>query len=205
MTQARKQHWETVYQDKSPLEVSWYQSRPTLSLELIASCELSPAASVIDVGGGASTLVDHLLEQGYRHLSVLDISAAALEHARRRLGERAGEVEWIEADITEFVPPRTYDLWHDRAVFHFLTEAEDRSRYRDLLERAIAPGGHLIIAAFAPDGPTMCSGLPICRYDAAGLLDEVGPGFKLVDERREVHVTPADKEQSFAFFHLQRL
>jgi len=205
MTQTRKQHWETVYQDKSPLEVSWYQTRPTLSLELIASCDLNPAASVIDVGGGASTLVDHLLELGYRNLSVLDISASALAHARERLGERAGDVEWIEADVTEFVPPRTYELWHDRAVFHFLTEAADRRRYRELLERAVAPGGHLIIAAFAPDGPTMCSGLPICRYDAAGLMSEVGPDFKLVDERREVHVTPADKEQSFAFFHLKRL
>jgi len=205
MTQARKQHWENVYHDKSPLEVSWYQTRPTLSLEIIASCDLGRDARLIDVGGGASTLVDHLLDLGYRDLSVLDISAAALDHARTRLGERGEAVEWIESDITEFVPPRSYDLWHDRAVFHFLTEADDRRRYRDVLERAIVPGGHLIIAAFAPDGPTMCSNLPICRYDAAGMTNEVGPGFKLVDERHEVHVTPARKEQSFAFFHFKRV
>ncbi len=204
MTQTRKEHWETVYHDKSPLEVSWYQTEPRLSLDLIAQCAVDTDARIIDVGGGASTLVDHLLDLGYRSLSVLDISAAALEHARARLGAKADTVEWVEADITEFAPTQPFDVWHDRAVFHFLTEAQDRERYREVLERGVIPGGHVIMAAFAPDGPTQCSGLPICRYDAEGLLSELGTAFELLEERREVHVTPARKEQSFAFFRLRR-
>lgn len=205
MTQTRKQHWETVYHDKSPLEVSWYQSEPRLSLDLIAACAVGPDARIIDVGGGASTLVDHLLDLGYHNLSVLDISASALEHARGRLGAKAESVQWLETDITEFTPEQPFDVWHDRAVFHFLTEAKDRERYREVLERGVVPGGQVIMAAFAPDGPTQCSGLPICRYDAKGLLRELGTAFELLEERREVHVTPAQKEQSFAFFRLQRI
>lgn len=203
MTQTRKQHWEHVYQNKTPLEVSWYQTRPQISLEMIAACNLSADARLIDVGGGASTLVDHLLDLGYVDLSVLDISSAALDHARSRLGQRADSVQWIVSDVTGFTPASAFDLWHDRAVFHFLIDEQDRACYRDVLTRAVVPGGHIVIAAFAPDGPTQCSGLPICRYDAASLTAELGPKFTLVDERREVHITPAGKEQAFGFYRFQ--
>lgn len=196
----RKSHWESIYRDKSPLEVSWYQQEPALSLELIRRSGVAHDAPVIDVGGGASVLVDRLLAAGYRELSVLDISARSLDCARQRLGAAAGQIDWIEADITAFSPSHTYALWHDRAVFHFLTEKADRARYAEVLHQALRPEGQLIIAAFAIGGPEKCSGLDIVQYDADKLLAELGPGFELVETRAEAHVTPAGGEQEFSYF-----
>lgn len=199
-----KTHWENVYTDKSPLAVSWYQTEPTLSLELIERSGVPRAAPVIDVGGGASVLVDHLLERGYSAVAVLDIAGRALEHARTRLGERAGQVEWFESDVTQFIAPHAYSLWHDRAVFHFLTEAGDRRRYVETLRRSLASDGQVIMAAFAIGGPTRCSDLDIVQYDAARLSAELGAGFVLVEEASEVHRTPAGKLQQFGFFRFRR-
>lgn len=201
----RKTHWERVYRDKSPLEVSWYQTAPTLSWELIRASGIAQDAPLIDVGGGASTLVDRLLEQGYSAVTVLDVSAQALAHAQRRLGERAGRVRWIESDITRFDPPQRYRLWHDRAVFHFLADAGDRVRYLAALGRGLEPGGQLIIGTFAPGGPERCSGLPIVQYDAARMQAELGDGYALQETRAEIHRTPAGKDQLFNFFRWVRL
>jgi ubiquinone/menaquinone biosynthesis C-methylase UbiE len=200
----RKQHWEQVYATKSPLDVSWYQTQPTLSLDLIGHAGVAHDAPVIDVGGGASVLVDRLLTRGFARVAVLDISAKALDAARQRLGERARDVEWYEADVTEFQPPHSFALWHDRAVFHFLTEAEDRRRYVATLKRALETNGHVIIASFTIGGPTRCSNLDIVQYDAAKLAAELGDEFVLQEEVSEVHVTPAAKEQKFGFFRFQR-
>jgi SAM-dependent methyltransferase len=200
----RKQHWESVYTNKSPLEVSWYQTEPRLSLELIAASGVARDAAIIDVGGGASVLVDRLLAAGYTNLSVLDISAQALAHAQRRLGGQAGRVTWLEADITQFVPPQNYHLWHDRAVFHFLTDAADRRRYVEALRHGLVPGGQLIIAAFAIGGPLKCSNLDIAQYDAATLAAELGPEFRLLEERSELHHTPSGKDQRFGYYRFAR-
>lgn len=200
----RKKHWEAVHGGKAPEETSWYQPVPHLSLSLIASTKLGPDASLIDIGGGTSLLVDHLLDQGFRDITVLDISAEALAKASRRLGDRAARVRWIEADVTNFDPPRRFDLWHDRAAFHFLTDPADRRAYMAVLRKALAPGGHAIIATFAPGGPEKCSGLQIVQYDSAGLGAELGPGFDLREQRAERHVTPANREQLFNFFWFQR-
>jgi predicted RNA methylase len=200
----RKEHWEHIYSDKNPLEVSWYQKEPAVSLRLIDHCELGKDVPIIDVGGGASVLVDRLLDAGYRRLTVLDIASKSLVSARARLGTRAQCVEWIEADITEFVPPRPFGLWHDRAVFHFLTETADRKRYVETLKHALASGGHVILAAFAIGGPTRCSGLDIVQYDAARLTAELGPEFELIEQTSETHLTPASKPQLFCYFRLSR-
>jgi len=199
----RKQHWEDVYASKAVHETSWHQAKPAPSLALIRHVAGGRKPSLIDVGGGASLLVDCLLDEGFPDLTVLDISGRAIEQARQRLGRRASRVEWVEADITQFEPDRTYEIWHDRAAFHFLTEAEDRKNYVDVLLRALAEGGHLIIAAFAPDGPQKCSGLDIVRYDGQTLKTELGPRFELDEEHYEVHRTPAGREQRFGFhrFH----
>lgn len=197
----RKEHWEAVYTEKSPLEVSWYQAEPRLSLELIEGTGLSREAAIIDVGGGASVLVDRLLDKGYRDITVLDLSGRALAHARKRLGPRGKDVAWFETDVTEFRPPRQYDLWHDRAVFHFLTDAADRRDYVETLKRSLAPGGHVIIAAFAIGGPEKCSGLDIVQYDSAKMAAELGEGFALVGEKIELHETPWGTGQKFAYFH----
>ena len=201
----RKQHWERVYANKSSLEVSWYQDEPRQSLELIHRSGLGKDAPLIDVGGGASLLIDWLLADGYRQLAVLDISGAALAVVRQRLGERAADIEWHEADVTQFNAPHLFSLWHDRAVFHFLTAAEDRQRYVEVLRRTLISGGHVIIPAFAPGGPTRCSGLEIVQYDAAKLMAELGPDFRLEEQQTETHLTPAGKEQLFGFFRLRKL
>lgn len=198
----RRDHWETVYQQKSPLEVSWYQLEPKTSVDLIRATNEPVSAALIDIGGGASTLVDRLLALGYSNLSVLDIAANALQQAQQRLGAEANHVSWLNSDITEFIPPKKYRIWHDRAVFHFLTEASDRSAYRHALDDALEPGGQLIIAAFALDGPNQCSGLPIQRYDAGSLLAELGGQFKLVQARSETHRTPQGWEQQFGYYRL---
>jgi SAM-dependent methyltransferase len=200
----RKHHWERVYGNKAAEETSWYQAIPHLSLSMIANAGLGPEAALVDIGAGASLLVDHLLDQGYRDLTVLDISSAALAQASSRLGDRATRVTWIEADVTMFTPSRQFDLWHDRAAFHFLTEAEDRQRYLAVLQKALAPGGQAILATFAPGGPAKCSGLDIVQYDAERLGKELGPEFILVEQHEERHMTPAGGEQLFNFFRFQR-
>lgn len=205
MTLDKKRHWETVYEQKSPLEVSWYQSDPLLSLELIQNTGIPQDAAIIDVGGGASILVDRLLASGYRNVSVLDLSAKALAYAQARLGGTNHRATWIEADITAFIPPINYDLWHDRAVFHFLTNEEDRRKYVDVLKHGVRSGGHVIIAAFAIGGPTQCSGLDIVQYDAEKLSETLGEQFRLAEERVELHITPANREQKFVYFRLVRI
>ena len=201
---SRKAHWETIYTDLLPDEVSWYQKEPALSLELIRRAGLGPDGAIIDIGGGAAVLVDGLLAAGYWNVTVLDLSAHALAHATQRLGARAKQVEWIEADVTEVVLPRVYDLWHDRAVFHFLTEAGDRNKYLETMKCGVQDGGHAIIATFAIGGPTKCSGLEIVQYDAQKLSGELGPEFMLIDQRAERHVTPMGKEQQFSYFLFRR-
>lgn len=199
----RKAHWEAVYTDKSPLEVSWYQQEPALSLDFIHRSGLALDAPIIDVGGGASLLVDCLLGLGHSQLAVLDISGQALAKTRQRLGPAGDRVEWIEADITDFVPARGYALWHDRAVFHFLTSAADRAAYIRSLRQGLLPGGFLVLAAFALDGPRQCSGLDIVQYDADSLLAELGEGFELLEQAQELHQTPAGRRQSFGYYWLK--
>lgn len=195
----RKAHWNQVYSNKSPLEVSWYQKEPALSLHLIETTGISTDAAIIDIGGGASILVDRLNERGYKHLAVLDISGNALAYAKKRLAATE-QIEWFESDITAFQSPHQFDLWHDRAVFHFLTTAADREHYVETLQHTLKPGGHLIMAAFAIGGPSKCSGLDIVQYDAEKLLTELGSNFMLLEECSESHITPAGKEQIFAYF-----
>lgn len=199
----RRRHWEKVYHDKAPNEVSWFQAHPVLSLALIERADPDRTANLIDVGGGDSRLVDELLQAGGRRLTVLDISEAALARARARLGGSAAEVRWIATDVTEWEPDDSYDIWHDRAAFHFLVEPADRAAYADRLRRALKPGGTAILAAFAPDGPEQCSGLPVQRYDGRTALRELGDAFELVEETRHTHITPWESEQHFVFclFH----
>lgn len=197
-----QRHWDEVYATKPAQAVSWYQPHAALSLELIRRTGAGRDAAIIDVGGGASTLVDDLLADGYRDLTVLDLSAAALDVARRRLGRTAGAVRWLDGDVTAAaLPARRFDVWHDRAVFHFLTEAAQRRAYVEQVMRAVKPGGHVIVATFAPDGPLQCSGLPVMRYSADSLHDEFGTAFELVEHRDESHLTPAGKVQHFIYCH----
>jgi len=202
----RKSHWEKIYTTKAPTEVSWFQPHPETSLELIAGAGIDKEAQIIDVGGGASTLIDDLLTKGFRHITVLDIASAALERSKFRLGDQANSVTWLEADITEVtLPPFHYDLWHDRAVFHFLTDAKDRRKYVSTLEGSLKPGGHLIIAAFAHDGPKMCSGLDTMRYSPQELHHAVGDKFRLLESVNELHPTPFGTEQKFTYCLLQKM
>lgn len=202
-TMNRKSHWNQAYQSKGEQDVSWYQRHPDLSLALIVASGIHKNAGIIDVGGGSSTLVDCLLEEGYTQLAVLDLSAIALDYSRARLGARANTVEWFEADVTTFEPPHRFGLWHDRAVFHFLTEAKDRNAYVATLRRTLQPGGAVIIATFAPEGPPKCSGLEIVRYDETKIMAELGAEFRLLEVRRETHVTPRQVDQHFIYFHMQ--
>lgn len=204
VTLNRKEHWEAIYTDLLPEEVSWYQQKPELSLELIHHSSLGKEGFIIDIGGGASVLVDRLLDEGYRNVTILDLSAKALACAKQRLGERADQVEWIEADVTGVVLPRAYDLWHDRAVFHFLTEADDRKKYLEAMRRGVRSGGHVVIATFAVGGPTKCSGLEIVQYDARKLSGELGPEFTLIEQKVERHITPIGKEQQFGYFRFRK-
>ncbi len=200
-----KSHWERVYATRSPQAVSWYQPHANESLRLIRETGLPTSAAVIDVGGGASTLIDDLLHDGWTDLSVLDLSAAALAAARSRLGPDAERVQWIEADVTTAaLPAQRYDLWHDRAVFHFLTTAEERAAYVATVLRAVRPGGHVIVGSFAEDGPTECSGLPVMRYSADALHAEFGTPFTLLRHEREEHHTPAGKVQHFVWCWCRR-
>lgn len=200
----RSTHWDHVYATKGEAEVSWYQDSPAISLEMIRVASPNHDAAIIDLGGGASRLVDALLQDGYRDVTVLDLSANALELAKKRLGGAASMVDWIVADATTWQPAKTYDVWHDRAAFHFLTDPRDRTAYVERLRSAIAPGGHVIIATFAPDGPEKCSGLPVQRHDSASLAAELGPEFELVETRRETHHTPWDSTQAFQFSRFRK-
>ena len=204
MSASRQEHWDGIYASRREDEVSWFQATPAVSLDLVDRCALARDAKILDVGGGASRLVDALLDRGFLDLTVLDVSAQALDRARARLGERADRVKWIVADVTRFEPAERYALWHDRAVFHFLTAAEDRAAYARALDRAVAPGGHVVVGTFALDGPERCSGLPVVRYDASGLAAALGPSFTLVETVRHEHVTPAGRTQAFTFVHLVR-
>jgi SAM-dependent methyltransferase len=195
-----REHWEAIYTNKSPDEVSWYQEDPVASVGLITSVALDTDASIVDVGGGASTLVDALLRRGFGRLTVCDIAETALQHARSRLGEAAAGVEWRRSDILAGdLPKDAFDIWHDRAVFHFLTAAADRKRYVEQVAAALRNGGHVILATFASDGPDRCSGLEVRRYSTAALAAELGSRFELLDSMMEEHVTPAGATQKFQY------
>jgi ubiquinone/menaquinone biosynthesis C-methylase UbiE len=201
-----KQHWGDVYTTKSTVAVSWFQPHADLSMNLIRATGVGKDAGIIDVGGGASTLVDDLLANGYSDLTVLDLSAHALEAARQRLGKQEARVRWIEADITEVdLPSKRYDIWHDRAVFHFLTTPEQREAYVQTVFRAVKPGGHVIVATFAEDGPLECSGLPVMRYRPDELHDQFGAAFTLLNHTKEAHHTPAGKVQQFVYCYCRRV
>lgn len=201
-----KDHWEKVYTTKAIDAVSWFQPHADLSLDIIKATGADHDASIIDVGGGASTLVDDLLANGYTNLSVLDLSAAALAAAEKRLGSRATRVQWIEADITRAnLPEYQFDVWHDRAVFHFLTSPQDRAAYVQAVFHAVKPGGHVIVATFAEDGPDKCSGLPVMRYSADKLHDEFGESFTLLNHKKEAHHTPSGTVQQFVYCYCRRI
>ena len=201
---SNKAHWENVYSTKGEREVSWFQDNPVPSLELIAMTGIPADAAIIDIGGGASRLVDALVERRLARVTVLDISAAALDAAKKRLGERAASVTWEIADVTKWEPSQRYDLWHDRAAFHFLTAKSDQTAYIERLKKAVKPGGYVIIATFALDGPERCSGLPIVRHDAGSLSAILGSEFNVIDARRHDHTTPSGAVQRFQFSTFRR-
>lgn len=201
-----KDHWEKVYSTKAADDVSWFQPHADMSMRLIHDGGLSKGAAIIDVGGGASTLVDDLLNEGYGNITVLDLSGAALETSRSRLGPLADGVQWMEADIThaEF-EPHSLDLWHDRAVFHFLTSEADRAAYVHQVLRALKPGGHVIMATFGANGPMQCSGLPVMRYAPDELHAEFGEAFTMLSHEEEVHHTPFGTDQQFIYCLCRKL
>ena len=191
-------HWDSVYRSKASTDVSWFQAEPTFSLELIASAETQTGAAVLDVGGGTSFLADRLLALGYR-VGVMDISALALDQARARLGTKSAAVEWLHADIRTFVPSHPWDVWHDRAVFHFMTDQRDRLAYKATLLRTLAPDGVAVIATFGPNAPELCSGLPTVRYSSDLLAREFGDDLVLTADRLELHRTPRGPTQEFVY------
>lgn len=195
-----KEHWDQVYSTNAEHSVSWFQDHARQSIELIGSTGIAKSAKIIDVGGGASTLVDDLIAEGHAHISVLDLSEAALAASRSRLGARASSVIWMVGDITKVeLPLHEFDVWHDRAVFHFLTTPEEREAYVHAVLRAVKPGGHVIVATFAEDGPEKCSGLPVVRYSADGLHAEFGTPFTLLQQELEEHQTPFGTIQKFIY------
>jgi len=202
----RKTHWERIHTEKEPQDLTWFQEAPTVTVQMLESTGATPQSPVIDVGGGTARLVDHLVANGYESVTVLDISNAALDHSRKRLGPASERVQWIVADVLDAELPQTYEVWHDRAVFHFLTDADERRRYANQLLDALVPGGHVIIATFAEDGPDRCSGLPCVRYSPEALHAELGSDrFRLIESARETHVTPRQREQRFQYNLLQKL
>jgi ubiquinone/menaquinone biosynthesis C-methylase UbiE len=202
---ANAEHWENVYRTKEANAVSWYRSHLDRSLAMVDACGLGPNAHVVDIGGGASTLVDDLLARGFSRIAVLDLAGSALEVAQRRLGDRAASVRWIVGDAAaRHFDEASVDLWHDRAVFHFLTDEGSRAAYLAELERAVRPGGFVILATFALDGPEKCSGLPVRRHDAAGLADALGPAFEVLEDAREAHVTPWGATQNFVYVRARK-
>lgn len=203
---SRVEHWETLYRNKQVDRVSWFQSHAARSLALIRGTGLQPeTARIIDVGAGASVLVDDLLDAGYRHLSVLDIAEPALAVTRSRLGGRAHQVNWLVGDVTRIeLPTAGYDIWHDRAVFHFLTDEADRRRYVAQVWNAVRPGGFVIVATFGPNGPLQCSNLDVCRYAPESLHGEFGAGYELMGHQTELHTTPAGQTQEFVYCYCRR-
>ena len=201
-----RQHWDDVYTTKAPEAVSWYRPHVEQSLSWVDDLSLPNSAHIVDIGGGASTFVDDLLERDFESVSVADISAQALEHSKQRLGRRAGQVRWVVGDVTEpLFSPESVDLWHDRAVFHFLTSSSQQEAYRAQVSRCVRPGGFVIIATFAPDGPERCSGLQVARYAPQEIAATMGSGFELLGQALEVHSTPKGSQQAFAYALLRRL
>jgi SAM-dependent methyltransferase len=200
----RTAHWEGVYASRGENEVSWFQENPAISLELIKQTHAPPESAIIDIGGGASRLVDALLRDGYRAVTVLDLSATALEQARKRIGPESAKADWIVADVTKWKPERQYQVWHDRAAFHFLTDPDDRRAYLDCLRSTLVQGGQVIIGTFALDGPEKCSGLPVQRYDSERLAQQLGTSFEIAETRSELHRTPWNSNQAFQFSRFYR-
>jgi len=204
-TLERQAHWQNVYQTKDEQTVSWFQERPDISLDLIHATGVDTGAPIIDIGGGASRLVDALISEGFNAVSVLDLSEKALETSKARLGAEGAQVQWIVADITRWQPSQAYDVWHDRAALHFLTDPKDRPAYVERVLKTVRFGGHVIVGTFAPDGPERCSGLPVVRHDAASLGELLGSSFALADTRRHDHQTPSGAIQKFQFSRFQRV
>jgi SAM-dependent methyltransferase len=200
----RQAHWENVYTTKGENEVSWFEDSPTISLDLIRSTGVSTSASIIDTGGGASRLVDALMNEGFEAVTVLDLSKKALATAKTRLGSFGEKVRWVVTDVTTWEPSETYDVWHDRAAFHFLTEPKERAAYAERVSRAVRRGGHLIIGTFAPDGPERCSGLHVIRHDAVSLSGMLGSDFALMESWPHGHQTPWGATQRFQFSRFRR-
>lgn len=201
-----KEHWDNIYATRAATELSWFQAHAALSLQLIRDNGVPKSGAIIDVGGGASTLVDDLLATGFEHLTVLDLSGVAIATAKARLGSRADHVKWLQADILDLeLPPQGYDVWHDRAVFHFITAATERRAYVSSALQAVKPGGLVIVATFAEDGPAQCSGLPVMRYGANALHAEFGEAFQLLGQERESHHTPGGNEQKFVYCVLRKV
>ena len=193
-------HWESIYRTKATDAVSWYRRHLEVSLSLIERAAVSRSAAIIDVGGGESTLVDDLIRRGFHNLTVLDISPTALEATKRRLGPAGEQVHWLAADLTSVsLPGHSFDIWHDRAVFHFLTAAEDRAAYVRNVLHAMRPGGFVIVSTFGPEGPTRCSGLDVVRYDSENLHAQFGAHFRLIDSSKELHYTPSCAAQQFLY------
>jgi ubiquinone/menaquinone biosynthesis C-methylase UbiE len=202
----RKSHWESVYESKSDQEVSWFREHLDNSLNMILKTGVEKDAAIIDVGGGSSTLADDLLIEGFIDVTVLDISRAALDRSRERLGSKADQIESVEADITKSdLPEDRYDVWHDRAVFHFLTDEEDRRRYIDLVLRSLKPGAHIIVASFSPNGPQKCSGLDVVRYSPSAISETFGGNFTMLDSMTETHETPFGTSQEFVYCYCRKL
>jgi trans-aconitate methyltransferase len=199
-----KEHWERTYETTEPAKAAWHQPQPETSLRLITSAGVERDGRIIDVGGGDSLLVDELLNRGFTDVTVLDISGTALTRARSRLGDRAQPVTWMSADVIRLAPAHGFDLWHDRALFHFLTRPSDQVKYIQVLKSALPPGGHVVMATFALDGPAKCSGLEVARYSADSLTHVLGEGFKLEETVNETHITPSGQEQRYLYCRFSR-
>jgi len=202
---SRQQHWNTVYSTKAEREVSWFEPRADVSLDMIEAAGLGRDSCVIDVGGGESRLVDALIDRGVTCVAVLDVAPAALQHAQARLGEKAADVAWIQADVTSMWSWKDVDIWHDRAVFHFLADPADREKYKERLVEHVPPGGTVIVATFALEGPEKCSGLPVMRYSPETLASELGDQFTLVESRPHLHTTPWGATQAFQYSRFTRI
>jgi 2-polyprenyl-3-methyl-5-hydroxy-6-metoxy-1,4-benzoquinol methylase len=201
----RQAHWENVYTTKDEKAVSWFQEKPDISVDLIRATGVDASASIIDIGGGASRLVDVLIGEGFKAVTVLDLSEKALATSKTRLGDKGARVQWVVADVTTWEPLQIYDVWHDRAALHFLTDPKNRAAYAERVTKAVRPRGHVIIGTFAPDGPERCSGLPVVRHDARTLGELLGPSFELVERKRHEHNTPGGVIKKFQFSRFRRI